>query len=147
MRTHNTTLLAALSAIASVLSGCANPTEDRHIRLCKDIALNELGIAEESGWASVESDIRDGEAVVSVRPAPTSAEAYLVVSCFYRYDAVEDTALGLANPLDDYANSPHRISVGNRHLSRQEVARAIKDALLRQGGEALEDIKKRLRQQ
>ncbi len=76
-----------------------------------------------SGWASAGG--RDGEAF-----------------CYYRYDAVEDTALGLSDPLSSFATSPSKMVLNGQTLSKAELARTVKDAMLKQGREFVDGARK-----
>jgi hypothetical protein len=64
--------------------------------------------------------------------------------CYYDYDAVEDTALTLSEPLSAYSTSPSAVVIDGRKLSRRDLAEAVKQAMLKQGGEFLDRAKQEL---
>ncbi|WP_295402149.1 hypothetical protein [uncultured Thiocystis sp.] len=59
-------------------------------------------------------------------------------TCFYRYDAVEDTALILADPLAAYATSPYGMTLNGKAIGNPLLAEGIGRAMLKQGRALLE---------
>lgn len=60
--------------------------------------------------------------------------------CHYRFDAVDDTAQALADPLSVYGTSPVSVTIDGRTLSAPVLADAIRRAALRQGRDLLERV-------
>ncbi len=54
-------------------------------------------------------------------------------SCLYRYNAVDDTALTLSDPLSAYSTSPETMTIDGETLSRSALAEAVKQAMITQG--------------
>lgn len=128
---HRRTCRAAFSAIAAAIAaGCANPREDVRLTLCKDMVAVELGAMPAWQGNAIQTHGYRG-AVVTVRYATADGEQR--ADCFYRYDAPDDTALTLANPIEAYATSPSKMILDGRTLAGPELARAVKRALERQG--------------
>jgi len=127
--------LAVLAAILSI-QGCENPTEDRRITLCKDIAVVELGLSGPVDWQEVKTSTNGPRgALIGIRfrpPFTTDSDEPSGISCFYHYNAVDDTALGLADPLSNYSTSPTHVEIDGRPLTRSQLAEAIKQAMRKQ---------------
>lgn len=69
--------------------------------------------------------------MVRLRFADSAGEGS--ATCYFAYDAVEDTALALSDPLSSYSTSPSKMLLNGRALSQEELATAVKDAMLEQG--------------
>ena len=59
----------------------------------------------------------------------------------------EDTAITLANPIEAFTTSPTRMTLNGRTLSGPELARAVQQALGKQGREFLDRARETLRGQ
>jgi hypothetical protein len=136
---HALRALAALSAAAlstaALLTGCSGAGEDVRVRLCKDIVTVQSGAA--PMFESAEARTR-GREYAEVRLTYTQGGESGSASCFYRYNAVEDTADQIANPLTAYSTSPYRVIIGMRTLPQGELAAAIGRAMQKQGREFVE---------
>lgn len=136
------TALALLTAAG--LTGCPNPREDVRLSLCKDMVTGQLGA--EPTWQGSEAQIRGYEdAVVSLRF--TSSAGAGRAECAYKHAKGEDMAITLANPIEAYATSPSRMTLNGRTLTGPELARAVQQALGKQGREFLDRTKETLRGQ
>jgi hypothetical protein len=135
----------AILIAAAVVPGCSdNPREDVRLTLCKDMVTVELGSV--PSWKG--SEVRIGGyqgATVTVRLA--TADGDQQASCDYKYDAVDDTALTLANPIEAYSTSPSRMILNGRTIVDPELAQLIKRAMQKQGHEFIERAGKALRGQ
>ena len=137
-----TSLLSITPIVLSgilVLPGCSNnPMEDVHITLCKDIARVQLPSAGSATWNQGDMEIHRPEyAAIHVHAGSPPTK----ISCFYKHDAVEDTALGLSNPLSEYATTPFKVTINGQPLSRQALAESVKQAMLLQGREFVDRAK------
>jgi hypothetical protein len=120
-------------------SSCSDSGEDVRVTLCKDLVLTRLGSSQQVTWTASEAQTRGYEhAAVRLRFSADGDDGEAV--CYFDYDAVEDTALALSNPLDDYATATSRMTLNGEDLSRSELAGAVKDAMLTQGGGLLDRI-------
>jgi hypothetical protein len=134
------TLMLLLAA-----SGCSNPREDVRVTLCKDMVASQTGTkAEGIDWTSSETETR-GHQYAAVRLRFSAAGNKGRAACYYDYDAVEDTAIILANPLAAYSTSPSRMTLNGKTLSRAALARAVKDAMLGQGKDFIERVREKVR--
>jgi hypothetical protein len=128
-----------------VLAGCANPREDVRVTLCKDMISTQLGAGDSLEWRAVETKTRGREyAMVRVRFSGPRGDGE--ASCYYDYDAVDDTALTLSDPLSAYSTSPSKMTLNGQTLSRPALARAVKEAMLKQGQGLMNGIKRTIGQ-
>lgn len=129
-------ILGGVLIAGALIQGCENPREDRRIVLCKDIAIVQLRLDKPVDWQGISTNTHGPNgALVSVRfraGINTDGGGESRISCHYRYDAVDDTALGLADPMSSYSTSPNHVEIDGRVLSRSELAEAIKQAMIRQ---------------
>lgn len=133
----------ALLSITVALTGCSGGGEDVRVRLCKDIVAVHSGTQPAFEGAEARTRGREHAEVrltYSLGGEPGSA------SCFYAYNAVEDTAQQLAEPLSAYSASPYRVIIGMETLSGKTLARAIGLAMQRQGKQFIEQAGERARQ-
>ncbi|MFD2113081.1 hypothetical protein [Thiorhodococcus fuscus] len=134
---------ALLVAGVVAVNGCSDSREDVRVVLCKDLALELSRPAPESvEWTRVETRMRRSEELrvdlgFESRAGDGSPRS-MRAACFYRYDAVEDTALTLADPLSAYSTSPSRVILNGREVSGRELADAVGRAMLGQGRDLLE---------
>jgi hypothetical protein len=128
---HRGALFASLAIL-----GCSGPGEDVRVTLCKDMVSTRLGPAQSPTWTDVRTETRGYEhAAVRLRFSTGAGDGE--ASCFYDYNAVEDTALALADPLSAYATSPSKMTLNGETLSKSQLADAVKKAMLKQGRDLL----------
>ena len=135
---------AILMAAAAVLGCSDNPREDVRLTLCKDMVTLELGSVPSWQGSEVRTRGRQG-ATVTVHFASTDGAGQ--ARCDYRYDAVDDTALTLANPIEAYSTSPSQMILNGRTITNPELAQLVKRAMQKQGREFIERTGKALRGQ
>lgn len=116
--------------------GCSGAGQDVRVTLCKDIVAVRTGAA--PAFEAPEIRTR-GYQGAEVRLAYRVGDRPGRATCFYAHDAVEDTADQLANPLRAYATSPERVIIAGEALSRPALAQAVKQAMLKQGRQFVED--------
>ncbi len=129
-----TGLLAAV-----LVAGCGPAGEDVRVSYCKRLLLSQLpalGLAQAGHrWISADAEPRGYEHLrVALRLEAANAQGEMTPAhavCFYDYDAVDDTAMTLADPLTSYSTSPSRMTVNGRALSRSQLTRAKRDVLPR----------------
>lgn len=142
--THPTlTFLAGGTLAMALMSGCSGGGEDVRVTLCKDLVKVKLGVT--PTWTQVRTETPGYQDAV-VRLAWSGTQADGAASCSYRYNAVEDTAQQLADPLSAYAASPSKVMINGQTLTGSALARAIADAMKRQGQQLLESAGKLLQQ-
>jgi len=127
--------------IGAAVAGCANPREDVRLTLCKDMVAVELGAVPSWQGSAVQMRGYQG-ATVTVRFA--TADGNQQATCEYPYDAVDDTALILANPIEAYATSPATLTINGRTLINPELAQVVKRAMQKQGREFLDRVRETL---
>ena len=127
--------LLPLGLVGMALAGWSGGGEDVRVRLCKDIVAVQPGAA--PVFQSAEARPR-GREHLEVRVEYTRGSEAGSTSCFYAYNAPDDTAQQLADPLTAYSASPYRVIIGMQTLSKPALAEAIKQAMARQGKQFLQ---------
>ena len=123
------------------LSGCSNPREDVRITLCKDMVQTQLAGSQPITWTAVSTETRGYEhAAVRLRFSigGKGGEA----ACYYNYVAVEETGITVSDPLAAYATSPSKMVLNGQTLSQSALAKGVKEAMLKQGRELVDEVKK-----
>lgn len=144
-RSNRPLLSCAALATGAVLLACSDPREDVRLTLCKDMVAVELGAA--PSWQGSEVQIRGYQgATLRVRFA-TEDGGVGQAACEYEYDAVDDTALTLVNPIEAYSTSPAKMTLDGRTLVGPELARAVKRAMQKQGRDFVDRARETLRGQ
>lgn len=128
----------------SLVIGCANPREDVRVKLCKDLVAVQLGTGQLT-WTQVSTRTPGySDATVNLRWSAAGGDGS--ATCTYRYNAVEDTAQQLADPLSAYATSPTQVVINGSSLTGQALANAIGRAMQRQGRELIDAANKAIGQ-
>lgn len=144
-RTSQTTsapsrVLSALAA-ALTLAACSGSGEDVRVTLCKDLVTVQLGDSPARNWTQTATETRGyEEAAVKLRWSEPDGDGS--ATCYYDYNAVEDTAMALSDPLSSYAASPSKMVLNANTLSEPALAEAVKQAMLKQGRSLVDGIKK-----
>lgn len=133
-----------LLAIVAMLAGCSGPGEDVRVTLCKNLTLATLGDGTKVEWQGGENTFRRPEyAVTGLRFEATMVDGTRTTmqsACHYAYDALEDTAQHLADPLSAYDNLPFAMSVDDRMLGDRELLQLVNAEQRRQGRQALDTL-------
>lgn len=130
--------------LAQLITGCSGPGEDVRVTLCKDLVRGQLGGAAPA-WTDVGTRAKGYEdAVISLRWSGPQGEGS--ARCDYPYNAVDDTAQQLADPLSAYAASPTKVEINGQSLTGPALASAIARAMEQQGRQLLDSAGKLLQQ-
>ena len=130
-------------AAALTLAACSGSGEDVRVTLCKDLVAVQLGDSAARNWTQTATETRGYEyATVKLRWSGPDIDGS--ATCYYDYNAVEDTALALSDPLSSYAASPSKMVLNDKTLSRPALAEAVKQAMLKQGRSLVDGVKKTL---
>lgn len=130
------TVTAAIT-VGTALTACSGAGEDVRVTLCKDIVAVQLGPAQSLQWTEAATETRGYQhAAVRLRWSGAGGDGSAV--CFYDYNAVEDTAMALSDPLSSYSASPSKMVLNGQTLSKPALAEAIKQAMLKQGRSLVE---------
>lgn len=139
LKSYVAILVLCLSPVLLLLAGCSNQGEDVRVTLCKDIVYTQVGSSVTvTGTDTATKGRRQAE--VRVRYSDQGSEAQAV--CYYDHDAVEDTADHLSDPLSAFATSPSEVIIDGRRLSPSGLGEAVKQAMLKQGRELVDQAKK-----
>jgi hypothetical protein len=130
-------------AAALTLAGCSGAGEDVRVTLCKDLVAVQLGDSAARNWTQTATETR-GYEYAAVKLRWSAAEGDGSATCYYDYNAVEDTAMALSAPLSSYAASPSKMVLNAKTLSKPALAEAVKQAMLKQGRSLVDGIKKSL---
>ncbi|WPL13740.1 hypothetical protein [Thiorhodovibrio litoralis] len=111
----STCSIAALCAAAALfLSACSTPMEDVRVTLCKDLVRIKRG--DEVVWKEVRTETPGyNDAVVRLNFSASGDDGS--AACYYAYNAVDDTALALSDPLSSYATSPSKMQLDGRSMA------------------------------
>jgi hypothetical protein len=130
-------------AAALTLAGCSGAGEDVRVTLCKDLVAVQLGDSAARNWTQTATETRGYEyAAVKLRWSTANGDGS--ATCYYDYNAVEDTAMALSDPLSSYAASPSKMVLNAKTLSKPALAEAVKQAMLKQGRSLVDGIKQSL---
>jgi len=135
--------LGSLLLAVLLITGCSSPGEDVRVTLCKDLVRGLLNEPQGLTWTETRNEMSRSERL-SVQLRFTDQESTgglakpMRATCDYRYNAVDETALTLSDPMAAYATSPYRMTLNDRVIGNPLLARAIKGAMLKQGREFLE---------
>ena len=129
--------IAFLMTCSVLLSNCSGSGEDVRVSFCKQLVMTQVESPGSLRWTSVATEPRrySGLSVVLGFEAGDSGRSGRArqAICVYRYNAVDETALTLSDPLSAYATSPESMSIDGEPLSRSTLATAVKNAVLMQG--------------
>jgi len=133
--------LASLLMGSVLASSCSGSGEDVRISFCKQLVMTQVDAPSALRWTRVETHPRgySGLAVELGFEAQGNARQ---ATCLYRYNAVEDTALTLSDPLSAYATSPETMTIDGEPLSRSNLAGAVKNAMMMQGKAMIDRVQK-----
>lgn len=136
---------AALALGMVMTAGCSGSREDVRVTLCKNLTTALLSSAQSAEWTGGENTFnRPSYAVTSLSfdviggGDPRSAKS----ACYYAYDALDDTAQTLADPLSAHATLPFKMTFDGRTLSDGELLRLVNAEQKRQGRQAVEKLEK-----
>lgn len=135
-----TVRLLLLLPAAMVLSACTGSDEDVRITFCKQLAIAQLDLPEDVVWGESSQQIKRPEyAIVTVRPERGGR-----TSCWFEYDAAEETAETHVDPLSAYATLPYQVSVNGKVLGPRETLDAVNAEQRRLGRAAVEQLRQTL---
>jgi hypothetical protein len=88
--------------------------EDVRVTLCKDLVRIKRG--DEVVWKEVRTETPGyNDAVVRLNFSASGDDGS--AACYYAYNAVDDTALALSDPLSSYATSPSKMQLDGRSMA------------------------------
>jgi len=136
---------AALALGVVLTAGCSGSREDVRVTLCKNLTTALLTSAESTEWTGGENTFnRPSYAVTSLTFDVTGGgdPRSMRSACHYAYDALDDTAQTLADPLSAHATLPFKMTFDGRTLSDGELLRLVNEEQQRQGRQAVEKLEK-----
>ena len=137
VRSHVVTVLALLGG-ALALSACTGSDEDVRVTFCKNLAIVQLSVPEDVEWEDTEQQIQRPEyAAITVH-----VEDGGTATCWFEYDAIEETAESHVDPLSAYSTLPYQMTVNGQQLAERALLDAVNAEQRRQGRAAVEQLRK-----
>lgn len=129
--------VALLGAALVALGGCSGPTEDLRVTFCKGLTESLNPDAKSVEWTGGENSFKYPEyavtALVYTVEGSDGTRRTGRSACYYAYEALDDTAQTLADPLSAHATLPFAMTLDGRMLSDAELVAARGAEQKRQG--------------
>jgi len=135
--------VVALSLALVFITGCSGSREDVRVALCKNLTTALVAPGGSVEWTGGENSFnRPSYAVTALSFEVTEGGQTRSQhsACHYAYEALEDTAQTLADPLSAYATLPFKMSLGDRVLSDAELLKLVNAEQMRQGRQVVESL-------
>ncbi len=126
-------------AVVVPLVGCSGSTEDVRVTLCKNLTTSLQG-SNSIEWGETAFTFRRPEYATTTLhyEVITAGKASQKTSaCHFAYEALDDTAVNLANPIDAYETLPFAMSHDGRVLSDAELLQTVNAEQKRLGRDAI----------
>lgn len=137
--------LLALGA-AALLGACSGPTEDVRVTFCRDLTTALKADAGSIEWKGNENSFRRPEYAITALTfevvGPDGRRSSGRSACHYAYEALDDTALTLADPLSAHATLPFKMTLDGTTLSDAELLQLVNAEQRRRGRQAIETLQK-----
>ena len=138
-------LTVCLIAAAGTLASCSGSTEDVRVSLCKNLSTALQPSAQSIEFTGGENTFnRPSYAVTGLTFDVVDSDgkrASMRSACHYAYEALDDTALTLADPLSAYATLPFKMTLNGRELSKVELRDLVNAEQRRLGKKAIDTVK------
>jgi len=138
--------MVSLLGAAVLLGGCSGSTEDVRVTFCKDLTSALKPDAKSVEWTGNENRFKRPEFAITMLTFEVVGQdggRYGGRSaCHYAYEALEDTAIALADPLSAYATLPYRMTLDGVALSDAELLRLVNAEQKRRGRQVLDGLQK-----
>ena len=135
----------SIACTTVLLTGCSGPQEDVRITFCKNLATELLQPGTQLQWHDSDQQIKGHEpAAITVHLETTDQAGQpqaMQATCFYRYEAVDDNAMNLSNPLSAYASVPFKMTLNGRPVAETKLHEAILVAQLATGKAVVNKVK------
>ncbi|MCG6967651.1 MAG: hypothetical protein LJE59_14200 [Chromatiaceae bacterium] len=139
-------LSGCLAAAILATAGCSGSREDPRITLCKNLTTALQPGAQSVEWTGNENSFRRPEyAVIALTFDVVDANgkrSAMRSACHYEYEALDDTALNLANPFLAYATLPFKMTLNDKALSDADLVKLVNAEQRRLGNKAVDTLKK-----
>ena len=138
-------LTVCLIAAAGTLASCSGSTEDVRVSLCKNLSTALQPSAQSIEFTGGENTFnRPSYAVTGLTFDVVDSDGKrtsMRSACHYAYEALDDTALTLADPLSAYATLPFKMTLNGRELSKVELRDLVNAEQRRLGKKAIDTVK------
>jgi hypothetical protein len=140
--------IACLLLSSLLVASCSGAREDVRVSFCKKLVLTQVDSPGTVRWTKVVTDPQrqSGLSVVLDFEAQDTGGGTRTrqATCQYRYNALDDNALTLSDPLSAFATSPESMQIDGKPVSRSTLATAIKNDVIMQGKAVIDRAKKGL---
>ncbi|WP_296808748.1 hypothetical protein [Thiocapsa sp.] len=127
-------MIVALATASVLVASCSGSREDVRVSFCKKLVATQVASPSSVRWTDVQTHPRGHSGLSVVLGFESDGlSGPRQATCRYRYNAVEDTALMLSDPLSAYSTSPETMTIDGESLSRSALAEAVKQAMIAQG--------------
>jgi len=122
---------------ALLLSACTGSDEDVRVTFCKSLLIAQLSAPDDVEWEDTKQQIQRPEyAAITVQ-----VEDGATATCWFEYDAIEETAESHVDPLTAYSTLPYQMSVNGQQLADRVLLDAVNAEQRRLGRAALEQLR------
>ena len=139
-------IVGAAFASLGLLAGCSGSTEDVRVTLCKNLTTSLMPSGSSVEWTGNKNTFyRPSYAVTGLTFDMTDRDGNskaMESACHYAYEALEETAITLATPLDAYATLPFAMSLDGNMLSDGQLLRVVNEEQKRLGRKAIATLEK-----
>jgi len=136
----------SLLGAAALLGGCSGSTEDVRVTFCKDLTSALKPDAKAIEWMGNDNRFKRPEFAITALTfevvAQDGSRSGGRSACHYAYEALEDTAVTLADPLSAYATLPFKMTLDGAALSDAELLRLVNAEQKRRGRQVLTTLQK-----
>jgi hypothetical protein len=130
-------LLVLLPAIGIAVAGCSGSGEDPRETFCKNLTVAMYSLSDDVQWQESEQVIKDPQfAKITVRPKTGNR-----ATCWFEYDAPEETAESHVDPLSAYATLPYRMTLNGKAVAERTLLDAVNAEQIRQGKAVVEQLR------
>lgn len=139
--------IAAVAVAGGVLllASCSG-SEDPRITLCKNLSTALYPDAKSIEWTGGENSFyRPRYAITALTfdvVDNNGNSASKTSACHYAYEALDDTAVTLADPLSAYANLPFKMTSNGQAFSDRELLTMVNTEQKRLGRKAIDTLQK-----
>lgn len=140
---------AVVAGMLLLVTGCSGPSEDVRVSLCKNLTQSLQASPQSIEWKGNEYTFnRPAYAITTLTFDVVSGDGKrttMTSACHFAYEALDDTAITLANPIEAYGTLPFAMVVEGRALSDGELLRLVNAEQKRQGRQVISTLEKNAR--
>ena len=135
----------SIACTTVLLTGCSGPQEDVRVTFCKNLTTEFLQPGTQIQWHDSEQKINGyepAEITVHLETNDQSGQPQAMqATCFYRYDAVDENAMTVSNPISAYATVPSQMTLNGRPIPETKLRETILVSQLAKGKAVVDQVK------